>query len=299
MGQGLIARRSHEGIRHGPTGWIGSAVVPELLAAGHQVTGLARSDRSAEALAATGAAVVRGGLSDLDTLRKEATTADAVIHLAFNHDFGDFDAAAVEERSVLEAFGDGLAGSGSALIIASGTPAIPGKIATEADGAPADSPVGARATNADAVVALADRGVRSAVVRLPRSVHGEGDAHGFIARLAEAARTAGHSGYVGDGKQRWPAVHVRDAARLFRLAAEQAPAGSVLHAVSDEGVHTLDIATALGDRVGVPAEPVAPEELGFLGGLLSVDQPAGRAATTALLGWEPVEQGLIADITAG
>lgn len=283
----------------GASGWIGSAVVPELLGAGHQVVGLARSDASADALAAVGAEVHRGSLNDLDSLRAGAAASDGVIHLAFIHDFSDFEAAVQADARAIETLGAALEGSGKPLVIASGTPALPGQVATERDEFPHNGATADRGTNAEVTLGLAARGVRSAVVRLPRSVHGEGDRHGFIPRLIEIARDKGVAGYVGDGTSRWPAVHVLDAARLFRLAVERAPAGSVLHAVGDEGVPVRDIAAAISSRLNLPTASRPSEEFGFLGALLGVDQPASSAVTRELLGWRPTQPGLIADVNEG
>lgn len=278
----------------GASGWVGSAVVPELVGAGHQVTGLARSDSSAATITAMGAEVVRGSLDDLDVLRAGAAGSDGVVHLAFGHDFSRFDASIAGDAQAIEALGDALENTGKPLVVTAGTPAIPGRVATERDRPPAEG----RAANAELTLGLARRGVRSSVVGLPRSVHGEGD-HGFIGRLIDIAREAGVSGYVGDGSNRWPAVHVKDAARVYRLALEQAPAGSMLHAVGDEGVPTRDIAEAIGRHLNLPAASAPAENFGFLGGLLSIDQPASADVTRELLGWQPVEPGLIEDIDKG
>jgi nucleoside-diphosphate-sugar epimerase len=283
----------------GASGWIGSAVVPELLGAGHQVLGLARSDDSAASIAAAGAEVLRGDLDDLDTLRAGAAGSDGVIHLAFIHDFTDFEASVTADRRAIETMGGMLEGSGKPLVIASGTPALPGHVATERDESAPGSPVAGRMENARAALGLAARGVRSSVVGLPRTVHGDGDRHGFIARLVGIARDTGVSGYVGDGSNRWPAVHVLDAAHLFRLAVERAPAGSRLHAVGDEGVPIRDIAEVIGRHLNVPAAPVPAGDLGFLGQVLSIDQPASATLTRELLGWRPVQPGLIEDMDKG
>jgi len=283
----------------GASGWIGSAVVPELIGAGHQVLGLARSDSSAAAVSAAGAEVLRGDLDDLDALRAGAASSDGVIHLAFIHDFSDFEASVGADRRAIETMGAVLDGSGKPLVIASGTPALPGRLATERDMQAPVGPVGRRAANARATLDLADRGVRSAVVGLPRTVHGDGDRHGFIARLVGIARDKGLSGYVGDGSSRWPAVHVLDAAHLFRLAVEQAPAGSRLHAVGDEGVRTRDIAEVIGRHLNMPIASAPAEDFGFLGMILAVDQPASAALTRELLGWRPVQPGLIEDMEKG
>ncbi len=283
----------------GASGWIGSAVVPELLGAGHQVLGLARSDSSAAAIAAAGAEVLRGDLDDVDTLRAGTASSDGVIHLAFIHDFTDIEASVTADRRAIEAMGGVLEGSSKPLVIASGTPALPGHVATERDESAPGSPVAGRMANARAALGMAARGVRSSVVGLPRTVHGDGDRHGFIARLVGIARDTGVSGYVGDGSNRWPAVHVLDAAHLFRLAVERAPAGSRLHAVGDEGVPILDIAEVISRHLNVPTASVPAGDLGFLGQVLSIDQPASAALTRELLGWRPVQPGLIEDMDKG
>jgi len=283
----------------GASGWIGSAVVPELLGAGHQVLGLARSDSSAAAVAAAGAEVLRGDLDDLDTLRAGAASSDGVIHLAFIHDFTDLETSISADRRAIETMGAALEGSGKPLVIASGTPAVPGRVATERDDSVSGSPAAARLANARAAVAMAERGVRSSAVGLPRTVYGDGDRHGFIARMIGVARDKGVSGYVGDGSSRWPAVHVLDAAHLFRLAAEQAPAGSRLHAVGDEAVPTRDIAEVIGQHLNLPMASVPAGDFGFLGHILAIDQPASAALTRELLGWRPVQPRLIEDLDKG
>ena len=283
----------------GASGWIGSAVVPELLGAGHRVLGLARSDSSAAAIAAAGAEVLRGDLGDLDTLRAGAAGSDGVIHLAFIHDFSDFEASIGADRRAIETLGAALEGSGKPLVIASGTPAVPGRLAIEGDESASGSPAAARVANAHVALDMAARGVRSSVVGLPRTVHGDGDRHGFIARLIGIARDSGVSGYVGNGSSRWPAVHVLDAAHLFRLAVEQAPARSRLHAVGDEGVPIRDIAGVIGRHLNLPTASVPAEDFGWLGHILAIDQPASSAQTRALLGWQPVQPGLIEDLDKG
>jgi nucleoside-diphosphate-sugar epimerase len=283
----------------GASGWIGSAVVPELLGAGHQVLGLARSDSSAAAIAAAGAEVLRGDLHDLDTLRTGAASSDGVIHLAFIHDFTDFEASIGADRRAIETLSAALEDSGKPLVIASGTPAVPGRLATEGDESASGSPAAARVANAQAALDMAARGVQSSVVGLPRTVHGDGDRHGFIARMIGIARDSGVSGYVGDGSNRWPAVHVLDAAHLFRLAVEQAPAGSRLHAVGDEGVPIRDIAGVIGRHLNLPTASVPAEDFGWLGHILAIDQPASSAQTRALLGWQPVQPGLLEDLDKG
>ncbi|WP_326738542.1 SDR family oxidoreductase [Streptomyces sp. NBC_01022] len=295
----------------GASGWIGSAVVPELIDAGHQVVGLARSDASAEALTAVGAEVRRGDLDDLGTLHDAAADADGVIHLAFKHDIafsGGFQGAAESDRRAVETFGEALAGSGKPFVIASGTLGLtPGRVATERDGLSPDWPVpfeAARARLATALLAvgLAPRNVRSSVVRFPPTVHGEGD-HGFMAALVGIARDKGVSGYIGDGSNRWPAVHRADAAHLVRLALEGAPAGSTLHAVGEEGVPLREVADTIGRRLGLPVASVAPEDadahFGWLGGLVGVDGPASSALTRASFGWQPTHPGLIEDLAKG
>ena len=283
----------------GASGWIGSAVVPELIGAGHQVLGLARSDSSAAAITATGAEALRGDLDDLGTLHAGAAACDGVIHLAFIHDFTDFEASVAADRRAIETTGAALAGSGKALVIASGTPAVPGHVATERDESAPGSPVAGRFVTAQAVLGMAAHGVRSSVVGLPRTVHGDGDRHGFIARLIGIARDTGVSGYPGDGSSRWPAVHVLDAAHLFRLAVEQAPAGSMLHAVGDDGVPIRDIAEVIGRHLNLPAASVPAGDFGWLGQILAADQPASSALTRELLEWRPVQPGLIEDLDKG
>jgi nucleoside-diphosphate-sugar epimerase len=283
----------------GASGWIGSAVIPELIGAGHQVVGLGRSESSAAVIAAAGCEVLRGDLDDVDALRSGAADSDGVIHLAFIHDFADFEASVGADRRAIETMGAALEGSGKPLVIASGTPGLPGHVATESDEPSPRSPVAARALNARVALDLAARGVRSSVVGLPRTVHGDGDLHGFIARMVGSAREKGVSGYVGDGSSRWPAVHVLDAAHLFRLALEHAPAGSRLHAVGDEGVPTREIAAVIGRHLNLPTASVPAEDFGFLGQILAIDQPASSAQTRELLGWRPVQPGLIEDLEKG
>ena len=283
----------------GASGWIGSAVVPELIGAGHQVLGLARSDASAKAVADLGADVLRGDLNDTDVLRAGALDSDGVIHLAFVVPSVS-EAATRTDATAIETFAAGLAGSGKPLVVSGATLAIPGRPATERDELIAAGPVAARITNMRAALAAVDRGVRSCLVMLPRSVHGQGERHGFVPQLIAMARAKGVSGYIGDGASRWPAVHVKDAARLYRLAIEQAPAGAVLNAVGDEGVPVREIAEAIGRHLSVPAKSLPAEEFGgTLVPLLSRDMPASSTITRELLGWQPTHPGLIEDIDQG
>jgi nucleoside-diphosphate-sugar epimerase len=290
----------------GASGWIGSAVVPELLDAGHQVTGLARSDASASALEAAGVTVVRGDLEDTDLLRDTAAASDAVIHLAFRHDIaftGQFAEAVASDRAAIAALGEGLP-SGGALTIASGVLglAIGGRPALESDRPAPESLAGGRQASADDALALAERGIRSSVVRLSPTVHGEGDG-GFVPTLIHVAREKGVAGYPGDGSARWTAVARSDAARLFRLAVEVAPAGSILHGVADEGIPVRAIAEAIGRHLDVPVRSVpeadAGEHFGFLGMFLGFDSPASNTITREVTGWEPTGPGLIEDLDKG
>ncbi len=291
----------------GASGWIGSAVVPELITAGHQVVGLARSDSSAAALEAAGAEVQLGSLDDLDGLASAAAAADGVIHLAFKHDIafaGDFDGAVAADRRAIEAFGDALAGTDRPFVIAAGLLGIATGVATELDGRGAAATAGfaGRLANAQLTLSLAERGVRTSVLRLPPTVHGDGD-NGFVAFQIGIARDKGASGYIGDGANRWSAVHRVDAARLFRLSLEAAPAGSVLHAVGDEGVPVRVIAESIGRHLDLPVAEIAPADagahFGWLAGMLAADGAASSAITQELLGWHPTQPGLIEDLDQG
>jgi nucleoside-diphosphate-sugar epimerase len=297
----------------GASGWIGSAVVPELIGAGHRVTGLARSQASADALAAAGAEVQRGTLDDLDALRDAAGASDGVIHLAFKHELafsGDFEGAADADRRAVETFGEALAGTDRPLAIASGMLGLaPGRVATERDGhgsVAAAAGFGGgpqtRRETSELVLAMAERGVHSSIVRLPPTNHGDGD-NGFIAMVVAIARDKGVSGYIGDGANRWPAVHRLDSARLFRLAVENAPAGSTLHASAEQGVPIRDVAETIGRHLGVPAVSISPDDASehftWLGGFLAADSPASSALTQELLDWQPAQPGLIADLEQG
>jgi nucleoside-diphosphate-sugar epimerase len=349
----------------GASGWIGSAVLPELIGAGHEVVGLARSDTAAATLAAAGAEVRRGTLDDLDILRDAAEGAEGVVHLAFKHDIafsGGFQSAAEADRRAVETLGAALAGSGRPLVLASGLAGLaPGRVATERDGLPEqpaagrgvsrEQPVTGRGSfsersatghddpreqpvtergglrehdglpervaaeqagpaaapqsgprfrmgTAHVALSFAGRGVRSSVLRLPPTVHGDGDP-GFLARIVGIARERGVAGYLGDGANRWPAVHVLDAAQLFRLALERASAGSVLHAVGDEGVPIRAVAEVIGRQLGLPVAEVAPEHFAWLGGFLAMDTPASAALTRDLLDWQPAQPGLLDDLGKG
>ena len=292
----------------GASGWIGSAVVPELLGAGHEVVGLARSAASAQRLEAAGAIAAHGDVDDPDGLAKAAADSDGVIHLAFQHEVawsGNFAAAAAADRRAVEAMGAALADSGRPFVLASGMLGLTaGRVATEDDGLVPSAevranPAGRRAATALLTLSLAGTGVRSSVLRFPPTVHGDGD-HGFVATLVGIARQRGVAGYVGDGTSRWPAVHRSDAARLARLAVEAAPAGSVLHAVADEGVPFREIAGAIGRHLGVPTASVpaadAAEHFAHLGHFVAVDCPASAAITRELLGWVPAGPSLLEDL---
>jgi nucleoside-diphosphate-sugar epimerase len=290
----------------GASGHIGSAVVPELLQGGHGVTGLARSDASAAALTAQGAAVQRGDLDDLDGLREAASAADGVIHLAFKHDAmqaGDLEGAANADLAAVEALAESLVGTDKPLVGTSGTLLLAMAGLTRAGTEEDTMPGGYRIDAENLVIGLADRGVRSSVVRLPPTVHSDLDKHGFVPTLIAQARAAGRAGYLGDGANGWPAGHTLDAARLYRLALENAPAGSRLHAVGDEGVPFREIAEAIGRNLGVPAASIPPEEaesqFGFLAMFVGVDNPTSSTRTRQLLDWEPTRPGLIADMDEG
>ncbi len=282
----------------GGTGLVGSAVVAELIGHGHTALVLARSDASATAAESAGAEPLRGSLADLDAIRAGARRADGVIHLAFANDFSGPEAlaqAVAEETAALTALGEELVGSGRPLVTVSGTPWVPGRASTEADPLPTDGPVGGRSRTVTAILGLAAQGVRSTAVRLPRTVHRDGTG-GFAGLLTGIARRTGVSGYPGDGAQRWPAVHALDAAALFRLALEQAPAGSAWHAVADEGDAVRDIAAVIGRRLGLPVEAAPADTYGPLGPIFATDQPSSSAHTREALGWKPVHPGLLEDL---
>ncbi|MFD2082681.1 Nucleoside-diphosphate-sugar epimerase [Actinopolymorpha cephalotaxi] len=287
----------------GATGWIGSAVTDELLAHGHKVVGLARSDRAAAAVEARGAAAHRGSLDDLDSLAAGAAAADAVIHLAFNHDFSDYAGAGRTEHAAVTRMLDTIEGGDRPFLLASGLASgATGRLLTEDDASPFRGADSMRGGSENLALDHAGRGVRAVALRFAASVHGTGD-HGFVAQLTKVAKQHGASGYVGDGSSRWAAVHRTDAARLVRLALEKAPAGSRVHAVAEEGLRSRDIAAAIGDHLGLPTVPVAPEDaeahFGWIGRFFGMDAIASNARTREVLGWEPTGPTLFEDIAAG
>ncbi len=294
----------------GASGHIGLPTVRDLLAAGHSVVGLARSDASAEKVASAGAEVLRKTLDDLDALRDAAKSADGVIHLAFKHDLalagGDFMGAVNADLRAVEALGEALEGSGKPFVNTTGTMllahGVHGRAGTEEDLAQEGG--NPRAASENVSLALAKRGVRASIVRLAPTVHSSLDHAGFIPMLVAAARKNGFSAYVGDGAARWPAVHTLDAARLYRLAIEAAPAGMRVHAAADESVPFREIAEAIGRGLGVPAKSIAPEQAaevigGFLGMIVQLDNPTSSARTREVLGWKPTHAALLADIAEG
>ena len=283
----------------GATGWVGSAVVRELIAHGHKVVGLSRSEEKAAALSAEGAEVLRGTVGDLDLIREAAGAADAVIHTAFNHDFSRFVDNAAEDRKAIETMGAALKGSDRPIIVTSGLGLLaPGRVATEDMPAPPVSDRWPRASEA-AAEALAADGVHAAAMRLPPSVHGEGD-HGFIPILIGIAREKGEAAYIGDGSNRWCGVHRDDAARAYRLALETGVTTHAYHAIDEEAVPFRDIAEAIGKGLGVPVVAKAPEEaeahFGWFTMFASMDMPASSTLTRKRLGWEPTGPGFLADI---
>jgi nucleoside-diphosphate-sugar epimerase len=285
----------------GASGWIGSAVVPELQKAGHQVLGFARSDGSARKVEALGAEVLRGDLDDLDSLRKGADAADGVVHLGYNHDFSSIGDAATTDRAAIETLGEVLKGTGGPLLIASGTLGLAnGRVGTEED--LPDHGAHPRVANATTALALKDEGVRSIVVRFAPTVHGDGD-HGFVKVLVDVARAKGVSAYIGDGANRWPAVHRLDAANLVARAVDDAPAGSILHATAEEGIATREIAEAIGRGLDLPVESVpadkAMDHFGWIGMFFAADAPASSAITRARFEWTPTGPTLIEDLDAG
>jgi len=283
----------------GATGWVGSAVVKDLLAAGHQVLGLARSEQGAQALAAMGADVRHGSLADLDALRQSAAETDGVIHTAFNHDFSKLAENSEDERRAIEAIGATLEGSDRPFIVTSGVALLgPGRVTTENEPPRPPIPSFPRSPEIEAAK-LAARGVRVAAIRLPPSVHGLGD-HGFVPRLIRFAREKGISVYVSEGKNRWPAVHRFDAARVYRLALEGGAEGGPFHAIAEEGVPFKQIAEVIGRRLNLPVVAKSPEEaaahFGWFGTFVGVDCPSSSDQTRSSLGWQPEHPNLLADL---
>jgi nucleoside-diphosphate-sugar epimerase len=286
----------------GASGFIGSAVVPELIAAGHQVLGLARSDASARVIEALGAEVHRGDLNDFASVQAGAAESEGTIHLGFIHDFSNFEASLRTDRAVIDALGEALAGTQRPLVVAGGTLALaPGQLATE-DMA-FDAQVHGRHENAIAALDTAKRGVRASLMRFSPTVHGEGDHLGFISMLVKIAREKQVSGYIGDGSNRWNAVHRLDAARLVRLGVERARAGSILHAVADEGVTTRTIAEIIGKKLQIPVSSIAPPDaaghFGWFARLFAMDQPASSAITRRQMDWNPTHASLVEDLESG
>lgn len=282
----------------GGTGTIGTPVIAELLAHGHTVLALARSDASAQAVERAGAQALRGELTDLDVLRTGAAQSDGVISLAFGRDYSTAQALTqgiADEGAALVTLGEALIGSHKPIVAVSGTPWIPGRASTETDPLPTEGPVGGRARSLQALLDLTSQGVRSMAVRLPRTVHNEGQG-GFAGLLTDAARRSGVAGYPGDGAQRWPGVHALDAAVLFRLVLESAPAGTSWHAVADEGDAVQDIAEVVGRRLGLPVQQVPEETFGPFGPIFAMDQPASSAYTRETLGWTPTHPSVLQDL---
>lgn len=283
----------------GASGGIGQVVTEELVAHGHEVLGLARSDASAQKIVAAGGKPVTGGLGDLDVLTTAAREADGVIHLAFSNDFSDLERSIAEEGLAMDTIGAALVETGKPFAIVSGTTVAEGRVATEQDPLSTSGPVGGRGINATRILGLASRGVRTTAVRLPRSVHERYVAYGFAGILIQAAQRSGISGYIGDGGQHWPAVHRRDAASLFRLMLEKGKAGTAVNAVGDEGNSMLSIATVIGEQLGVPVQQVPSETFGPLGQIFAADQPASSTWTREAYNWQPTHPSLLADLEAG
>lgn len=283
----------------GATGFIGSAIVQELLGAGHQVLGLARSEANAQALTAAGAAVHHGSLDDPDSLQRGAAAADGVIHTAFNHDFSAYEAAAQTDRQAIEALGQALAGSNRPLVVTSG---LAGLSTDGRPGTEADTPTASPRVSEAAALALVGQGVRASVIRLSASVHDKGD-HGFVPTLIAIARAKREAAYVGEGLNRWPAVHRLDAARLYRLVLEQGRAGGRYHGVADEGIAMRDLAEIIGRHLGVPvvskSVEEAPAHFGWMARFVGLDLPATSILTRQELGWLPSHPGLLADLEQG
>lgn len=285
----------------GATGFIGAAIVRELIGAGHHVVGLARNAEREADLAKAGASTHGGDLSDPDSLAAGAWACDGVIHTAFGHDFSKYLEAGETDRRAVEAMAHALEGSGKPLVITSGTTiVVPGQVATEDQAARLDSPSGVRAPSEHALAAASARGVRGIALRLPPSVHGEGD-HGFVPALIEVARKTGVSAYVGDGANRWPAVHRLDAARLFRLALEHGPAGA-LHGAAEAGIPMHDIAATIGEGLGMPVRSISADaanaHLDWMAMFVGIDNPTSSTITRKAVEWQPQEAGLLADMRA-
>jgi nucleoside-diphosphate-sugar epimerase len=287
----------------GASGWIGSAVVADLIEAGHEVVGLARSDEGADKVAAAGATVLRGTLDDLDTLRDAAAAADGVIHTAYIHDFSQMEMAAETDLRAVRTLGAALEGSGRPLVLTTGVALVnPGNLATEENRADPEHIIHPRVRTELEATALAARGVRTSVVRPAPSVHGDGD-KGFVPILIGIAREQGSSAYIGDGANRWPAVHRFDAARLYRLALEHGEPDSIFHAIGEEGIPTREIAEVIGRHLDLPVKSISPdqaqEHFGWMGAFFGLDCPASNALTRERLGWEPTHVGLIEDLEQG
>ncbi|MBT2504108.1 NAD-dependent epimerase/dehydratase family protein [Curtobacterium sp. ISL-83] len=282
----------------GGTGLIGSAVVAELITGGHSVVALARSDSSAAAAESSGAAVVRGGLADLDVIRSASAAADGAIHLAFGNDFSTQEALQkniAEESAAIDTIVDTLAGSNRPFVVVSGTPSAEGRPSVEADPLPTTGPVGGRSVTVERTLTAASRGIRTASVRLPRTVHKDGDG-GFAGLLTNMARQGGVAAYPGTGEQRWPAVHALDAAVLFRLVLENAEPGTAWHAVQDEGDTVRSIVEVIARRLGLPVQQAPVETFGPIGPVFAADQPASSAHTRRALGWVPTHARLLEDL---
>jgi nucleoside-diphosphate-sugar epimerase len=284
----------------GASGFIGSNVVPELIEHGHTVLGLARSDDGAAKVEAMGAEVLRGDIYDLDSIRKGAADSEGVIHLAFNHDFSTFVENMQQDRTVIEAIADVLTGTDFPLSIASGVAGLKiGAVSTELDGQTVEEgPAGIRRNTGIYTLGLKTHGIRSSIVRLAPTVHNQSK-EGFVGHMVDVSRESGVAGYVGDGSQRWPAVNVTDAASLFRLAVENAPAGSTLHGVGEGAVTIRSIAETIGRHLALPVQSVEAEHYGWLGSFVSLDTPSSNDLTRELLGWEPTHAGLIEDLDNG
>lgn len=275
----------------GASGFIGSAVVRELVLAGHEAVGLARNDANEKIIRDAGGTALRGSLDDLDSLSRGARESDGVIHTAFVHDFANYAASVQTDIRAIETLGNALAGSGKPLVVTSGVRPVKGAVSTEDHAFEPNFP----RKSEPAVWPFIEKNVRVVVVRLPPTVHGAGD-HGFVPELIRIAKEKGVSGFVGDGSNRWPAVHRFDAARAFVRAVEQAETGSRVHAMAEQGVATKDIATVIGKKLGVPVESRPVEHFGWLGNFVALDAPSSSEKTRATLKWEPKEIGLLADL---